>query len=267
MGRARDNANAALAVADLKGSFPRAVAGLTIARETATSFSVSAGMAANENGTPSTALLKMSVPMTKTLGSFAVGTGNGALDTGAVAVSTWYHVHLIRRDSDGVTDVLLSASATAPTMPIGWSNARRIGSILTNGSLQITPFLQVGNVFTWEDPVTDVNSTNPGTAAVSTALTVPAGVRTFPIVTWIIKNVTSSGVELLVSSLDGADYAPTANRVTVASAAAGASARSSSVVSTVPSNLNSRVRSRLSTSGASDSVIATTMGWIDPRGA
>ena len=31
MSRARDNANAALAVADLKGSFPRAISGLTIA--------------------------------------------------------------------------------------------------------------------------------------------------------------------------------------------------------------------------------------------
>jgi hypothetical protein len=58
-----------------------------------------------------------------------LGTAAGALDTGAIANSTWYHVWLIERVDTGVVDVLFSLSATAPTMPANYTRKRRIGSM------------------------------------------------------------------------------------------------------------------------------------------
>ena len=193
--------------------------------------------------------------------------GAGALDTGTIAATTWYHVFAIRKDSTGATDILLSLSANSPTMPTGWTHFRRIGSILTNGSSQITPFLQLGETFLWETPVTDYNATNPGTAAVTVPLTVPQGVSVFPICNWIVKNVTTASTELLISSLDQANLAPSALRNHVATAAASATARSNAIVRDTPTDTSRSVRARLSASGASDAVQCTTFGWIDRRSA
>ena len=267
MSRARNIAALDATVTDLTGSFPRAIAGLTLARETATNFSVSAGSAANENGTPSTVLMKRTASITKTLGAFSVGTGNGALDAGSVSSDTWYHVHLIRRDSDARIDVLLSTSATAPTMPTGWTNRRRIGSILTNGSSQIVAFSQIGDLFTWSVPVTDVNATNPGASAVTRALSVPSGVVVCPVVNWMVNNVTTASVALLVTALDQADTTPTATLCTLAGGGAAANSRSVAVVSSVATNTSRQVRTRISASGASDALVGVTLGWIDKRGA
>lgn len=268
MSKARQNASAFADITAVVGSFPAAISGLTLARESATTFSVAPGMAANSSGTPSSVLLSRNAAITKSLSAFAAGgAGAGALDTGTIASNTWYHVFLVRRDSDGRIDVLLSASATAPTMPTGWTGFRRIGSILTDGSSQIVPFVQIGDRFMWDTPVNDLNATNPGTAAVNATLSIPTGVRVFPICGWLVKNVTTPSIDLLVSAVEGANIAPTSLINTVAAEANSATARAGVVLSTVLSNTSGRVRYRLSASGASDVVQCTTFGWIDMRGA
>ena len=42
---------------------------------------------------------------TKTTGSWAVGSGNGGLDTGTITNSTWYHVFLMQRPDTEVVDI------------------------------------------------------------------------------------------------------------------------------------------------------------------
>jgi len=121
-------------------------------------------------------MMTLTAAITKTTGAWAVGSGNGGLDTGTVANSTWYHVYLIERPDTSVVDVLFSTSATAPTMPTGYTKKRRIGSILTDGSAHIIAFIQVGDRFQWSTPVADVNANNPGTSAVTRTLTVPTGI-------------------------------------------------------------------------------------------
>jgi hypothetical protein len=79
--------------------------------------------------------------------AWAAGTGNGALDTGSVAANTGYHVYLIRRTSDGVLDVLMSTSATNPTLPSGYGAFRRLGAVLTDASAYIRKFTQHGDYF------------------------------------------------------------------------------------------------------------------------
>lgn len=121
------------------------ISGLTLSRSGATTLGIAAGEARNDDG--GTARRITLAAFTKTLSAWAIGTGNGGLDTGSIAANTWYHVHAIARDSDGQGDALISLSATAPTMPSGWTGRRRIGSIRTNGSSQITAFVQNGDTF------------------------------------------------------------------------------------------------------------------------
>lgn len=68
---------------------------------------------------------------------FAEGTGAGGLDTGTVAADTIYFIWAIAKAADGVADVLLSTSSTAPTMPSGFDLKVLIDRIKTNSSSQI----------------------------------------------------------------------------------------------------------------------------------
>lgn len=99
-------------------------------------------------------VLELVAAIAKTTGAWAVGSGNGGLDTGAIAANTWYHVHLIQRPDTGVVDVLFSLSLGAPTMPANYLYRRRIGSWKTNASSQWYLVQQWGDEFHWIDAVT-----------------------------------------------------------------------------------------------------------------
>jgi hypothetical protein len=97
------------------------LSGLTLSTAGASAtFGIAAGAA---NDTASGGMMTLASAYTKTTSSWVVGTGNGALDTGAIANSTWYHVYLIKRIDTGVVDILISGSATSPTMPTGYTLA------------------------------------------------------------------------------------------------------------------------------------------------
>ena len=71
-------------------------------------------------------------------------TGANALDTGTIAASTWYSVWVIYNGT--TTAGLLSLSATAPTMPSGYTHKARVGWIRTDGTANKYPlsFKQYG---------------------------------------------------------------------------------------------------------------------------
>ncbi|GAB6127295.1 hypothetical protein [Humidesulfovibrio idahonensis] len=81
------------------------------------------------------------------LSASTAAAGAGGLDTGAIAASTWYAVFIIAKE-DGTTALLLSLSATAPTMPLGYTYKARIGWIRTDGTANKYPlgFVQVGKL-------------------------------------------------------------------------------------------------------------------------
>ena len=63
--------------------------------------------------------------------SMNIGTsGANGLDTGSVAIDTWYYVWAIAK-SDGTTAGLLSTSSTSPTMPSGYAYKARVGAMRT----------------------------------------------------------------------------------------------------------------------------------------
>lgn len=72
--------------------------------------------------------------------------GANGLDTGTRAASTWYHVYVIYNPTTNTTAGLFSLSATAPTLPSGYTYYARVGAVLTDasGSKYLMQTLQTG---------------------------------------------------------------------------------------------------------------------------
>jgi len=78
---------------------------------------------------------------------WAAGNGQGGTDVPIVPSAMTLHAHALRNDATKAFDVVFSQSATAPTVPSGWTRVQRLGAVLTDGSGNIRSFRQVGNTF------------------------------------------------------------------------------------------------------------------------
>lgn len=134
---------------------PGHIFGLEVANnaaDPANDLDIAAGGAWPESGAGD---LDLAAGLTKRLdAAWALGTDAGGLDTGAAAADTWYAVHLIGGDAVA-TDVLLSESATAPSLPAGYDRFRRIGWRLTDGAGALRAARQDGERLTWLDYADD----------------------------------------------------------------------------------------------------------------
>jgi hypothetical protein len=78
------------------------------------------------------------------------------MDDGAAPVAnTVYYVFLIRKDSDGSIDALFSLSATAPTMPAGYTYKRMIRRQVTDAAANIIPTTQSGDYVLFKKFISD----------------------------------------------------------------------------------------------------------------
>ena len=115
-----------------------------------TTLDISAGVINHDDGSGQFVVSGMSKIIQST-GSWTGGTGQNGLDTGARANSTWYQVFIIRKTSDGTSDILISTSRASPTLPTGYTLVAWLGAQRTNSSGNIdasyfakrTPFGQV----------------------------------------------------------------------------------------------------------------------------
>lgn len=142
------------------------------------SVDTAAGEAASGEADP--ALMVLASAMTKRLdAAWAVGTNQGGLDTGTKANSTWYYRWLIQRSDTGVVDVLLSASATSPTMPTSYDRKRRLpGAFRTGGSGNVEGLIQFGKRFYWKAIRSlDSSATAPVGSSTNYTISVPPGYR------------------------------------------------------------------------------------------
>lgn len=243
------------------------IAGLTLANnasDAANDIDLAPGIA---TASDQSAIFKLASSLTKRLdAAWSVGTGNGGLDTGSIA-NTTYHVWLIQRSDTGVVDALFSASASSPTMPTSYDRKRRIGSIVRSSGAILT-FSQLGNQFLWKSPPMDWNVTNPGTASVTRTLTVPTGIQVAATVTsWIFSSMNTS-VAVYLSSLDQTDLpAATAGPFSQATIVPGdSSSHSDSAVVVLRTNTSAQIRMSLSASDATTQVRGITHGYLDTRG-
>lgn len=251
MGRAFDHAELC---------FPQGyLFGLTLSTAgSSATFSVAAGSAADSTGLN---IMKLASSTSKTTSAWASGSGNGGLDTGAIAASTWYHAHIIKNLTTGAVDVLVSLSATAPTLPSGYTVFRRIGSMLTNGSSQWTLFHQNGSEFLWDVSVINVNGVALGvTTAVLETLTVPTGVQVNALISVGLFDTVAS-TQLVITSPDESDQAATTNLIDLIVSSATTWTGSAYNKRT---NTSAQVRFRASTTTAK--IALSTRGWIDNRG-
>lgn len=99
--------------------------------------------------------------------------GANGLDTGTEANSTWYHLWVI---SNGTTTAsLMSLSATAPTLPSGYTYKGYVGAVYNDSGGDLLGFLQFGTVALASTGAAPLLNGTAGTyTAVSLAAHVPA---------------------------------------------------------------------------------------------
>jgi hypothetical protein len=129
----------------------------------------------------------LSTGMTKRLDmAWTAGSGNGGLDTGTVAAAADYHIFVIRNPSTGAVDVLFGASPTNPVMPSGYTQKRRIGSVLTGsggainqGTWYANGDFQFKTPFAYQATAADPSGTGAAVSSVSTLVTLrmPKGIK------------------------------------------------------------------------------------------
>jgi len=198
---------------------------------------------------------------------WTVGTNQGMRDTGSIANGTW-HIYLIMRSDTGVVDILASASASAPTMPTNYDFKRRIGAILRE-SAAIVAFVQDGDYFRRKASVLDVSTNNPGTSAVTVALSVPVGIKVMAMFNAsLLTTAAGATASAHFSDLDANDEA---GSLTVAplhqlSANGQVSAVNQGGLFLIRTNTSAQIRYRLHASAASNTIYIATLGWVDTRG-
>jgi hypothetical protein len=236
------------------------LAGLTLSTAgSSSSFGIAAGLAVDS---ASVSTMNLSSAYTKTTSSWAVGSGNGSLDTGTIAASTWYHAYLIQRTDTGIVEVLASLSASAPSLPTNYSLSRRLGSMKTDGSSKWIAFIQNGDHFRWVSPVNDATSVVAGvTTRISKTITVPTGlVLDVELLFQVIGG--GSGATGVITSLD--ETATTINQGFLDSSA-GAGAYGSTVrIGGVHTSTSAQIGVNLNTTDSGYTL--NTLGWIDRRG-
>lgn len=218
-------------------------------------MSIAAGQATDSTNAISISLSAFS----KTTSSWASGSGNGGLDTGSIAINTWYKFYVIN-GTDG-TDVIFTtaALATGPSMPSGYTYFRYIGSGKTNGSSQWTSFTQNGNDFRWITPPLDANATPLTTAYSNITLTVPTG-----IIVQAYGNIAGiAGDTYQIRPVFASDGAPNSTTSPLATISGNGVALTASGKWFAWTNASSQIQAA---SNSSNNVYITTEGWVDPRG-
>jgi len=249
----------------LRGS----LSGLTMSNNATnpnTVINTSAGVA---NSDDSSTLMSLAAFTKNANAGWAVGSGNGCLDSGsALAASTWYHLFVIARTDTGVVDQVCSTSATAPTLPSNYTKKRRIGSFKTDGSNNILAFNQLGDEFLWATAKADVTASSPGSTAVLRTLSVPTGIKVlakFNIGTQ--AGTTNLDARVYVTSPDQSDEAVTSSTLNAGMIDTGVASQVFSQM-LVRTNTSAQVRTRNATNVPDSSLylLIGTIGWIDYRG-
>jgi hypothetical protein len=239
------------------------ISGLTLSAAGATAtFGVAAGEASDSGNV---VLMQLASAYTKTTSNWAVGSGNGALDTGAISAASWYHVFLIRRPDTGVVDVLVSLSPTAPTLPANYTQFRRIGSLLTTAS-QWKKFYQEGDEFLWDAFVYDIPSmVLTVTSTVFTLASVPTGIKVWAVLI-VDCNAASGGLAAaIIQSGDVPAMGVGSGSINVGAGGTGVAGIRGFGQYILRTNTSAQIRAGAFT-GTSLNFAASTIGYIDRRG-
>lgn len=85
------------------------------------------------------------IQWTGVLSADITATGVGGLDAGVEAANTWYFVYVIGSTTGAEPPAaLLSASSSAPTLPLGYDAFRRVGTVRNNAAANFLGFRHIG---------------------------------------------------------------------------------------------------------------------------
>lgn len=210
-------------------------------------------------------LMKTIAAQTKRLdAAWAAGSGNGGLDTGSIA-NTTYHVFRIIKDSDGSVDHIFSTTAAGPLMPSGYTYFRRIGSVV-RVSGAITLFDQHGDDFTLRTSVNDYNQGTPGTGPITITLaSLPTGIVVEANIIVSVGGQSGSINGARMSALTSTDEAPGQSNCQVYFSNV-ANGVQSGQVSGVFTNTAAQIRGRIVSSATGAQLVVRSQGWTDTRG-
>lgn len=223
---------------------------------------IAAGIAVNDAGS---AFLVLGSTLIKRIdANWVVGTNQGGLDTGSVILNSWYHVWIIRRSDTGVVDILLSwqnpldlPAITAPTMPTNYDQKCRIGSVLTDATVNILGFFQHGDYFFWKSRILELNSVNVSITQTLLPVTVPTGIKVMANI--MGRGFKGSSAQYLLSSPQHDDNTPSTTDYDLKVLNYQASVEVFRETDTL-----GQIGYRASI--ASSALDILTLGWIDPRG-
>ena len=192
---------------------------------------------------------------------WADGTTNGGIASGARAagdtmnVDTWYHYFIIAK-TDGTIDAGVDTSTSAANLlsdASDYSFYRRIGSVLSDGSSNVTSFVQNQDWFLWASPAPDVDVTNVGATTIQTAtLSVPTGYEMFALIDHEDDGLYIS----YIHSPNVTDLAPAALTQNLPFATTG--------YQYVHTDTSAQIKWRAGNN--SQDCYIVTLGWLDPRG-
>jgi hypothetical protein len=234
-----------------------------------TTFTVAAGVAATTDGN----LFISPTAITKSLGSWAAGSGSGvgSLDMGVVAANSWYTVWGIMNPSSATVtgDIIISAGAaggTAPSLPssaisLGYAKWARLGAFMTNSSSQIVVQTesQNNNRFSYGTGFQDYSTTAPTTPTLI-PLTVPLGVKVIALFRAVMQSSANQPAIIFQSPDEGSQSATISNGSLIAPGTTVYSAGQFSVLT----DTSGRIRINANTSGNPLSIY--TFGFDYPVG-
>lgn len=202
--------------------------------------------------------------------TWASGDDAGGMAEGESLAEGTVHVFLLSTATGGSVDVGFDTDPDATNLladtavvAASLTKYRRIGSLTVNSDPAFIAFSQRGDKFLLDVPVQDENNTNPGTNAITPALSVPSGIQVDACFSFYLRDGTPVGIAYLVTSPDQADTDPGA---TVDDGNTTVDGENIATRMTIRTNTSGQIRYRLSGSAGTARVEITTHGWIDSRG-
>lgn len=211
--------------------------------------------------------LVLSALMTKRIdANWVAGTGNGGFPSGlSLTQDTWYHCFLIGKE-DGTTDAGFDSDVTAANLladATGYTKRVRVGTVRTEPTttnlLQFVMFY-IGKyrITYWKDPTLEYEAGAPGTSAILITLKTPVDVNALGIFNFYLDPVGQGVISTYLSNPSQSDLVPSR---TVAPLAQLTNELPASQQIELMTNTSSQIRFRLSHSGGSLVVRASTLGW------
>lgn len=231
----------------------------------------------NCRDTTNTYSIQRSTGITKKLDAvWAAGTNQGGRDSAtALAAGQTWHVHAILNPTSGDTDILFSQSATAPTLPTGYTAFRRVMSImLEQTSTNIKQFIQTGSYVQLKTRNAEFSSTTNGVAAGTLRnMFVPLGLKLLLDLYYTSTNVGGSAADPAFSGCYDPDVGvPNGTLATSGDArwaqirvawGGNTNLRYQTTMVQVYTNTNAQIYTASNDTG--DVIAGGTVGWLDPR--